>query len=182
MLTVYSKNMKRAILVHGWDGRIDKNWFPWLQNELFELGYFVQPITMPNPASPDKLSWVKHLKNHISIDKKTIIIAHSLGCIAIIRYLESTKEVPKGILFVAPFVENVGNWKTVESFFRGNINWKHLSKCNVSTLHSDNDPYVPKEQRFLFKEKCEATCYVEHGVGHFDGNKYSKILQIIKNL
>lgn len=172
-----------AILVHGWDGGPTKNWFPWLSENLRDMGYFVLNMSMPNPAKPNRKTWIKHLQDHATIDSNTIIIAHSIGCMAVLRYLEKIPNSPKAMILVAPFSENEHKYKTVQSFFYGDLNWNKIKRCpKIYTLHSDNDPFVSLWQRLEFKEKANAINIVQKSQGHFDGDKIPKVLDIIKNL
>lgn len=172
-----------VILVHGWEGGPTQNWFPWLEENLRNLGYSVLNLSMPNPNKPERKTWVKHLQDHATVNKNTIIVAHSIGCMAVIRYLEKISNNPKALILVAPFVENEKKYKTIKSFFHGPINWNKIKKCtNIYTLHSDDDPYVSLWQRLIFKDEANATNIVQKGQEHFDGDKIPKVLDIIKHL
>lgn len=173
----------KAVLVHGWDGGPDKHWFPWLGKKLSELGYGVFNVPMPNPSKPSRKTWVKHLQDHITVDDNTVFVAHSIGCIAVLRYLEKISDTPRALIFVAPFTENEKKYKTVKSFFHGKLNWKQIKKCSkIYTLHSDDDPFVSPWQRFVFKEEANAINVVQKDKGHFTGKTLPKVLEIIKNL
>src|SRR3989338_4313764 len=91
---------KRAFLIHGWEGRPDGNWFPWLALELKALGWEVNAPQMPNAATPKVSEWLKFLKDYVGKpDKDTYFVGHSLGCITIARYLaglSSDSPFPKG--------------------------------------------------------------------------------------
>lgn len=173
---------KKAILVHGWTGGPNKNWFPWLGKELSKMGYSVLNMAMPNTNRPNKKEWLKHLVDHAEADKNTIIIAHSIGCMAVLKYLEVSDKIKAAIL-VAPFTENENKYKTISSFFDRKLNWKKInSNCKkLYTVHSDDDPFVSAEQRFPIQENSNAVSYVEKSCGHFDGEKIPKVLEIIKN-
>lgn len=172
-----------VILVHGWDGGPTKNWFPWLSESLRDVGYFVLNMSMPNPAKPNRQIWVKHLQDHTIVDSNTIIVAYSIGCMAVLRFLEKSSSSPKALILIAPFAENEKKYKTVRSFFYGKLNWKKIGKCpNIYTLHSDNDPFVSLWQRLVFKDEVNATNIVQKDQGHFDGDKIPKVLDIIKGL
>jgi len=46
--------MKRAYIIHGWDGYPEEGWFPWLKKELENKGYHVEIPSMPNSKHPKK--------------------------------------------------------------------------------------------------------------------------------
>ena len=96
--------MKRAFLVHGWEGRPDGNWFPWLTWELKAKGWEVNAPQMPNAAHPQVSEWLSFLRDYVGKpDKDTYFVGHSLGCLAIARYLEALSPKAKvgGCVFVS---------------------------------------------------------------------------------
>ena len=81
---------KRVFLIHGWDGKPTGNWFPYLSLELKANGFEVNAPQMPNAAHPKVSEWISFLKEYVGKpDKDTYFVGHSLGCIAIARYLET---------------------------------------------------------------------------------------------
>ena len=137
----------RVFIIHGLDGKPQGNWFPWLKTELEKLGVEVIIPAMPNPSKPVLSEWLKKLNDVIGTpDKQTYFVGHSLGAIAIFRYLATLPQgvKPGGVISVAGFSETLGN-KTVTSFFEKPLDY-HLVKRNVTSIviiQSDNDPYVP---------------------------------------
>lgn len=84
---------KRVFLVHGWEGTPDNHWFPWLSWELKARGFEVRALTMPHADKPKVSEWVAEIKTVVGRpNKDTFFVAHSLGCIAVVRYLA---ELPK---------------------------------------------------------------------------------------
>ena len=57
----YTYQMKKVIIVHGWDGHPEDIWFPWLKNILEERGYEVIIPQLPNPEEPRIKPWVSEL-------------------------------------------------------------------------------------------------------------------------
>ena len=45
-------NMKRAFIIHAWDDKPEKNWYPWLKEKLQSHGFQVKVPAMPNPDEP----------------------------------------------------------------------------------------------------------------------------------
>lgn len=163
--------MKRAFLIHGWQGVPDGSWRPWLKKELEKHGFEVFVPAMPDTNNPKMSAWIAHLANIAGApDKDCYFVGHSLGCIAILRYLETLKENQKvgGVILVAGFTSNLG-FKELESFFTKPIEWEKIkSHCSkFVAIHSDNDYYVSLHYADLFKENLEAEVIVQHNMGHF---------------
>ena len=118
MLKIFSKKLPKAILIHGWDGGPEKNWFPWFAQQLAEIDYFVINMSMPNSHSPACSIWVKHLQAPITPDRHTIIIAHSIGCMAALKFVEKINTQIAGMILVSAFTENEKNYKTIKSLRR----------------------------------------------------------------
>lgn len=94
--------MKRVILIHGWSGSPDDNWLPWLKTELEKLGHEVLAPSMPDTDHPVIGAWVRHLSEVVGMpDAHTYFIGHSIGCQAILRYLEGIGHPVGGAVFVA---------------------------------------------------------------------------------
>lgn len=165
---------KRVFLIHGWNGYTEEGWQPWLRNELENRGFKVFMPSMPDTKYPKADVWVKHLAEIIGTpDKDCYFVGHSLGCITILRYLETLKENQEvgGVILVAGFTSNLG-YEELNSFFLKQINWQKIKpNCRkFVAVHSDNDPYVSLHYGDFFKEKLNAKIIVKHNMKHFSGD------------
>lgn len=163
--------MKRAFLIHGWEGRPEGAWRPWLKRELEEKGFSVTVPEMPDTNHPKREAWVGHLARVVGMpDKDCYFVGHSLGCITILRYLEGLKEGQRvgGTVLVAGFTDNLG-YKELAGFFSTGIDWKKINTVCKSfvAIHSDNDPYVPMKHGDVFNKELGAEVVVEHNKKHF---------------
>jgi len=181
--------MKRVILVHGWEGSLESNWFPWLKGELESWGLEVIIPEMPDTDEPKIGPWVSKLREVVGeIDEDTFLIGHSIGCQAIMRYLESLKgdEMFGGIVFVAGFF-NLPYLKTQEEkdiakpWLEIPIDTERVKKHSdvFMAIFSDDDPDIPLSDKDLFEDRLGAKIIVESGKGHFTENEYPEILDNI---
>ncbi|MBU1255325.1 alpha/beta hydrolase, partial [Patescibacteria group bacterium] len=110
---------------------------------------------------------------------------HSIGCQAILRYLESldNKKIG-GIIFVAGFFK-LTNLETEEEkeiakpWLETPIDFDKVKKVTnkITAIFSDNDSFVPLEvNKKIFEEKLEAKIIIEQNKGHF--NEDSGIFEI----
>lgn len=170
--------MKRAFLVHGWEGYPEEGWRPWLKQELENKGFSVTVPSMPDTATPTLEKWLPYLTQLVGKpDSNCYFVGHSLGCITILRYLESLKENQQvgGAIFVAGFSHNLsypGYKGELDSFFKTPLDWEKIkAHCkNFVAIHSNNDPYVPVEYMEVFKEKLNAKTVLLHDMKHFSGD------------
>jgi uncharacterized protein len=166
--------MKRAFIIHGWEGVPNEGWKPWLRGELEKKGFSVKVPAMPSTNNPKVDAWVSHLAKVVGKpDKDCYFIGHSLGCITIIRYLEKLKGNIKvgGAVFVSGFASNLG-FEQIGSFFKAPINWRKVkSRCKrFVAIHSDNDRYVSLHYGSMFKRELGAELVVKHNMKHFAGS------------
>ncbi|CAM3812427.1 RBBP9/YdeN family alpha/beta hydrolase [Xenorhabdus thuongxuanensis] len=83
---------KKIIIVHGHTASPSSHWFPWLKEKLTEQGAEVIIPTMPDTSSPKPEAWAKMLMDIApEADEDSIFVGHSLGCITLLRHLESMR-------------------------------------------------------------------------------------------
>lgn len=152
--------MKRIIIVHGFKGKPKSNWKPWLKNELESSGFTVSIPEMPNTEHPDASEWNSTLAQAVGVpDKEMYLIGHSLGCITILRYLETLSKGQRigGAIFIAGFGEQFQKYEQGwhDTFFDHQIDWRLIrSHCtNFIAIHSEDDPNVEPAQLELFKKQ-----------------------------
>ena len=165
--------MKKVVIVHCWEGTPEYCWYPQTKKELEELGFVVEVPAMPDAENPNMQTWVPTLASRVGEPNESVyLVGHSIGCAAIMRYLESLPENQKvgGVVFVAGFVDDLG-YKELANFFETPINLAKIkTRANkFVAIHSDNDPFVPLNHGGIFKEQLGAELIVKQNMGHFSG-------------
>ncbi|MDO8560374.1 MAG: alpha/beta fold hydrolase [bacterium] len=165
---------QRAFIVHGWGGFPGEGWFPWLKRELEHRGFVVQVPAMPAPHTPKLSDWLQTLRETVGrVDEKTIFIGHSLGCYAILKFLENppSEQVAGGAVLVAGF--RALNIPVLNVFYAPPLDWTvikaHAGK--IIAIHSDHDPYVPLAKGEEFRQQLGAQLHVLTGYRHFSGSE-----------
>ena len=169
---------KRVYIIHGWAGRPDEAWFPWIRKQLEEKDFEVFAPAMPDPDYPKIEVWVQFLENLIdSPDKNTYFVGHSSGSQAIMRYLEKLPEDIKvgGCVFVAGWskLKNLTteeDWDIAKPWMERIINFEKVKRHahSLVAVFSENDPYVDLENKTLFEENLGAKTILDGHKGHFD--------------
>ncbi|MEK7537377.1 MAG: alpha/beta fold hydrolase [Patescibacteria group bacterium] len=186
---------KRVFIIHGWEGSPQEGWFPWLKKKLEAEGVEVHVPAMPDPAHPTIDTWVSFLKHVVGrADEQTFMVGHSIGCQAILRYLETLPAGVKvgGVVLVAgwvtlkpvamededaaavatPWLERPLNWPKIRSHFE-----------NLTAIMSDDDQYVPVEDGKLFVRELGAKLVIEHQKRHLGGEDGVMVLtSVVKSL
>lgn len=180
-------NNKRIFIIHGWEGTPKSNWFPWLKEQLEDRGLEVIVPVMPNTDYPVFSEWLDYLKNIIvKADEETYFIGHSLGVVAILRYLESLPSQQKigGVVMVAGFSESLGIAET-ESFFATPLNYEKVKNFagKFIAINSDNDPYVPLKKGEILRDKLGAELIVVQGGSHLNESAgFTKLPIVLESL
>lgn len=165
--------MTRVFIIHGYGGTPDTGWKPWLAEALRRRGYDVHAPQMPDTNHPRIDAWVEAIRSLVGIPRPDdAFVGHSLGCIAIIRYLETLTEgqrVGKAV-FVAGFYEELGDdYEELRSFVDGPVDWDAVKAAcpSFSVIHSDDDPSVPTSCGRDLAEKLGVPFELHTGYGHF---------------
>lgn len=161
----------KVILVHGFRGRPDNHWFPWLRLELLARNFRVSAPKLPHAAAPKLPEWLSFLNEYADRpDKGTFFVGHSLGCITIVRYLAALppKALVGGCVFVAGFSGRV-TVPEFREFYETPLQLKEARRhCEHFTMiFSNNDPFVPMERSLSFARDLDARTILERGRGHF---------------
>jgi predicted alpha/beta hydrolase family esterase len=98
----------RAFIIHGYLSHPEEAWLPWLKRELERKGCSVSLPAMPQPDRPEMGEWTAFITALVGEpDRETLIVGHSLGCQAVLRYLETVgaagKSVGKTVLVAGTF-------------------------------------------------------------------------------
>ena len=184
--------VKRVFIIHGWDGRPDKGWLAWLNKELSSKGFKVYAPEMPDKENPEIKAWVSYLGKIVGdIDKDTYFVGHSIGCQAIMRYLESLPGNTKigGIFFVGGWftlknLESEEEKEIANPWLNSPINFERIRQKTkkITALFSDDDPYVPLENSKMFKDKLGAKIILEKNKGHYIEKETKEIPIILEEI
>ena len=180
---------KTVFIIHGWSGYPEEGWYPWLKKELEQRKLRVEIPSMPGTDNPEIKAWVSFLKKTIkNPDKETYLVGHSIGCQAILRYLQETKVKIGGAVFVAGWLTLKGLEtdevrEIAKPWLETPIDFGKARKCleKFTAIFSDNDPFVPLENTNLFREKLGAKIIIEKQKGHFTESDNVKELPSVLN-
>lgn len=178
--------MKNYLILHGSFGSCDRNWFPWLKNEIEKKGFCC--VCPQMPIGIDKQcfeSWSKVLET-IDINKDTIIFAHSIAPVFAVKYLIENKKNISKLVSVAGFNAKVGQPdydKVNSTLLIDKIpNCENLIKERVCVF-SDNDPYVKFAESEKFASDLNARVIIikdgKHLNEEFGYKKFEKLLELI---
>jgi predicted alpha/beta hydrolase family esterase len=167
--------VKRVILIHGNGGGTGHDsWFPWLKAELEKLGIACEAPDMPDPVAAKASIWLPYIQDILHADENTILVGHSSGAIAAMRYAETHKLA--GSVLVGTYYTDLGDdSEKASGYFDTPWNWDAI-KANqpwVMIFASTDDPYIPIAEPRLVRDELDAEYHQFDDEGHF-GHPVSK--------
>jgi uncharacterized protein len=166
--------VKRAIIVHCWDGYPGYCWYQDTKRALERAEFVVDVPAMPDTQAPQLSKWLPKLRAVAGEpDKDLYLIGHSAGVATILRYLEGLKDGQKvgGAVLVAGFTEDLG-FKELKNFFEKPLDFAKIRDHAKSfvAINSDNDPYVPVRYGQILRDELGAKLVIKHKMQHFSGH------------
>lgn len=135
----------RAVVAHCWQGSPADGWYPSLARELRDgFGIDVAVPALPDSDDPDPRAWQDALDDAIGSDPgPLVLVGHSLGALAVLRWLLVAPAPIAGVVLVAPPV-GPSHLEVIDRFAVGAHELPAaLSKaCRAVVAVSDADPYL----------------------------------------
>ncbi len=167
----------RVFIIHRWGGNPNTDWYQWLSNALKGKGFDAFVPIMPNPDKPVIEEWVNAIGTNVgSIDESTYFVGHSIGCQAILRFLETASGTAGGLLLVAPWLrlkeaayESEGDREVARPWIEEPVDFGKIKAKvkEIRVIMATGDPYVPVEDSKIFEEKLGAAANIMPINTHF---------------
>lgn len=170
---------KKNYIIPGYGATPSDHWFPWLAEKINKQAHQTATILqMPNPEQPKITKWLQQLESQIPLlDTDTYFVAHSLGCIATLNYLnrrfqQNTHVRIGGLLLISGFFEKLSSLPELDLFITSSFDFsfktiKQITQGNMIVLSSANDSIVPTEQTNQLALALNADYYRKRENGHF---------------
>jgi predicted alpha/beta hydrolase family esterase len=181
-------NRRKVIIIHGNSGSTGQDhWFPYVKKKLEALGLEVISETMLDNVVARESIWLPYIRHELKADENTILIGHSSGAVATMRYVENNKIF--GSVLVGACHTDLGDDNEKASGYynhpwlwdkiRANQNW-------IIQFASTDDPYIPiAEARYIHKklgtEYTEAKNEGHYGGGGKEKYEFPELVEAIKN-
>lgn len=160
--------MKKVYIIHGLQGTPNGNWKPYLLRELEKKNIWACSIPMTDEEDPDCSEWVRIINSYVKKEDEVVLVAHSLGARAVLRYLDQGNISPiVGVVLVSGrFGKPRGD--ALHSFYDKALDFDRimsnaLQRCVV---HGDNDPIIPYSDAILLSEALVCELVTIPGGGH----------------
>lgn len=189
--------MKRIVLVHGWGGGPNADWFPWMIDNLQQTNFEIIAPQLPDTDNPRIEKWVPALAEAVGTpDENTYFIGHSMGCQTIARYLATLPKDIKvgGVIFVAGFFDSLNedeydeaDKETASLWLNTPLDLKKVKLHIKESIYyiSEDDPDVPILNKERFANELNSEVIVLNGYKHFTDPTvpvvFEKLLEITKH-
>jgi hypothetical protein len=151
---------------------INGNWYPYVKRELQKLGIEVIAKNMPDPDLARRKYWIPFMEKELAGKKNVILIGHSSGAIAALRYLERHKVF--GAVLVSAYHTDLDDKKErISGYFDDEWKWDSIKK-NVKWIiqfASMDDPFIPIEEAHYVRDKLGTEYHESVDQGHFGADK-----------
>ncbi|KPJ57199.1 esterase [Parcubacteria bacterium DG_74_2] len=180
-----NNNVKIIIVRGNGNSTPDEIWFPYVKKELEKIGLMVINEEFPDPELAREEYWLPFIKK-LGADENTILIGHSSGAIAAMRFAEGNKIL--GSVLVATYYTDLGDENEKKSgYFTHPWNWESIRKNQkwIIQFASVDDPYIPIEEARFIHQKLQTDYHEYKDEGHFgaddDKTIFPEIIAVIKS-
>jgi predicted alpha/beta hydrolase family esterase len=172
----------RAILIHGNGGSTAADiWLPWVERSLTVLGISVTNATFPDNVKARAQYWLPFI-DELGADERTILIGHSSGAVAAMRYAETHRLL--GSVLVGVCHTDLGDAvEAASGYYRAPWQWQKIRDHQqwVAIYSSSDDPHIPiAEPRFVAAQlRCSYFEFDDRG--HFTATReFPEVVQFVK--
>lgn len=163
---------RRASIIHGYGASPEDHWFGWLAERLEADGVPTAVPALPHPQEPDPVLWAEAVRDELGTpDENSVIVAHSLGCLTVLRHLRSLPGPWRvGVLvLVSGFVDRLPALPQLDSYIGDGCDVEGLADRidRLVIIRSDADPYVPTGHTDRLADLLGTSAEVVPGAGHF---------------
>jgi predicted alpha/beta hydrolase family esterase len=166
----------------GGDSSID--WFNYIKDNLGSYG--IQSIieNFPDPELARKEYWLPFIKS-LGADENTILIGHSSGAVAAMRYAEENK-ILGSVLVSACFTDLGIEDERLSGYYDNPWDWDCIRENQkwIAQFHSTDDPFIPVEEARFIHEKLNTKYFEFTDQGHFGipnpKIEFPEVVQFIK--
>jgi predicted alpha/beta hydrolase family esterase len=178
--------MTNAIFIPGNGGGSTKdNWFPYLKIELEKLGVSVIDADFPDSTLARESYWLPFLKK-LGADENTILVGHSSGAVAAMRFAEKNKILGSALVGACYTDLGVENEK-LSGYYNHPWNWKAIKNNQkwIALFASTDDPWIPIYEPRFIHDQLDPEYFEFTDQGHFGGDydkeTFPELLAVIKN-
>lgn len=180
-MKVDKKKLKIIIIPGNGGATMDNHWFPYIIGAFEKEGISVIARNYPDPFLARRKYWVPFLENELNADEHSILVGHSSGAEAAMRFAENHKIF--GSVLVSPCHTDMGvPGETISGWYDGPWEWDRIKHNQnfIIQFSSRDDPIVPIAEQDYVREHLQPEYHEFTDRGHFIGNQeFPELVQAI---
>ena len=181
--------MTRLCIVPRWSGGPDSDFYSWLRAQPAVRARVREHLapTIAQPGQPTIAAWVESLRQSTAGSDlgDTFFLGHSVGCQAVLRFLEQASEHVRvaGVLCVAGWWTVDRPWDSIRPWIETPMDTGRVRRAGrrFSVLLSDDDPFTAdwRENERLWRERLGAEVRCVPGGKHFNAAEEPAVLDAL---
>ncbi|TEA31730.1 hypothetical protein DBR06_SOUSAS22610072, partial [Sousa chinensis] len=165
----------RDVATHGW--------YSWVKRGLEQIpGFQCLAKNMPDPITARESSWLPFMQTGLHCDEETIVIGHSSGATAAMRYTETHWVC--AIVLVSEYTSDLGDDnERASGYFSRPWQWEKIkANCpHIVQFGSTDNPFLPwKEQEVANRLEAKLYRFTDHG--HFQSTEFDELVSVVKSM
>lgn len=158
------------------------NWYASVRDELAADKRIatVALKNMPDPFYARESYWLPFMHDELKCDKNTIIIGHSSGAAAAMRYAESN--CVGGIILVSAYHSDLGcDTEKKSGYFNRPWQWDKIKKNAgfIVQFGSSDDPFLPWSEQSAVADSLAADFKQYTNRGHFMNSEFPDLIETV---
>ena len=166
---------RRATIIHGYGAAPGDHWFGWLADRLHDAGIPASVPALPDPHAPEPDRWLRVVEAAVGTpDSGSVVVAHSLGCLAVLRHLGALATPWRlgHLVLVSGFLDTLPALPVLDSFIGEGMDLARLAGLRsridrLTIIRSDEDRYVPVDHTDRLAALLGTSSLVVPDAGHF---------------
>uniref|UniRef100_A0A0B6YAK9 AB hydrolase-1 domain-containing protein n=1 Tax=Arion vulgaris TaxID=1028688 RepID=A0A0B6YAK9_9EUPU len=159
------------------------NWYGWISNKLKHAGVQCSLRNMPDPITAKESVWLPFMEKELGCDQHTIIVGHSSGAEAAMRYAETHQVY--GIVLVSACVTDLGiDNERASGYYNRPWDWEKI-KVNsqiIAQFGSVDDPFIPWSEQEEVAKGLGSNLFKFTDRGHFMQFQFPELLKLLLSL
>ena len=180
------QSQPKVIIIHGNSGsKPTDHWIPYVKEELEKAGITVLAPEFPDNDLARASIWLPYL-HMLKADENTILVGHSSGAIASMRFAEKNQVL--GTILIGSYYTDLGFEKEkLSGYFDEPWDWEAIKNHQQWTIQfaSTDDPWIPIQEPRYVRDQLKSEYHEFNDQGHFgySSNKptFPELVEAIKN-
>lgn len=168
--------------MHGNGGATgDGLWLPSVKEELVAAGIDARTPTMPDNVQARENRWLPFLAYTLHVDEHSILVGHSSGAVAAMRYAEASK-IYGSVLIGASYTDLGDGLEKKSGYFDRPWDWERIKENQqwIIQFASTDDPYIPIEEARHIHGQLSTEYYEDTDQGHYMQTDFPRLVDVIK--